>query len=62
MYVVALGVYLEHGTGVNPCEHNDSSSLKSPDPQAESHLSALATLCHSVFDVTVSRETQRCLA
>lgn len=62
---VAVGckcVYLEHGTGVNTREHNDSSSLKCSDPQAKLHFSTLATLCHSVLDVTVSRETQRCLA
>lgn len=51
-------VHLEHGAGVNPREHNHSSSLKSSDPQTEPHLSTLAILCHSVFDVTVSRETK----
>lgn len=56
------GAYLEHGTGVNTCVHNDSSSLKCSDSQAEPHLSTLATVCHSVFDVTVPRETQRGLA
>lgn len=61
-FIVALSVNLEHGTGVDPCEHDDSSPLKSSDPQAEPHLATLATLCHSVFDVTVSRETQRGLA
>lgn len=51
-------VYLEHCTRVHSSEHNDSSSLKRSDPQAEPHLSALATLCHPVLDVAVPRETQ----
>lgn len=57
-----LLIYLEHGAGVNTREHNDSSSLKSPDSQAEPHLSTLTSLCHSVLDVAVSRKTQRGLA
>lgn len=51
-------VNLEHGTRVDTREHNHSSSLKCSDPQAEPHLPTLAALCHSVLDVTVSREAQ----
>lgn len=56
------GVYLEHGARVHTGVHNDSPPLKCSDSQAEPHLSTLATICHSVFDVTVARETQRGLA
>lgn len=56
-YVQSKNIYLKHGTRVNTCVHDDSSPLEGSDPQAEPHLSTLATVRHSVLDVTVPRET-----
>lgn len=50
-------VHLEHGARVDARVHDDASPLEGPDPQAEPHLPTLATVGHSVFNITVPRET-----